>query len=168
MASITVKMKQLLLIRHAKSSWKFPELDDHERPLNKRGQRDILAMGRHLADKDPQLDVIYSSTATRALDYAQILSEYTYASLIPDLSFYTFSDFELLEILKNLPDNADSVAVVAHNPAITQVVNQLCASNISNVPTSAIVSVDCDIASWQELDSSFCELVYFDYPKMLK
>ena len=54
-------MRKLVLIRHAKSSWKFPELDDHERPLNKRGERDSLSMARHIADKET-LDVLYSST----------------------------------------------------------------------------------------------------------
>lgn len=161
-------MRRLLLIRHAKSSWKFPELDDHERPLNKRGERDVLTMARHLADKAEPLDVIYSSTATRALDYAQLLSEFTNCSLIPDLSFYTFSDEELLEILRNLPDDAINIAVVAHNPALLRVVNQLTAKEFSNVPTSGIVAIDCVVASWSELGggAGACELAYFDYPKM--
>lgn len=161
-------MRKLLLIRHAKSSWKFPELDDHERPLNKRGQRDVLTMARYLADKSEPIDVIYSSTATRALDYAQVLSEFTTTSLIPDLSFYTFSDLELLEILKNLPDDAQSVAVVAHNPAITHVVNHLTGAQLTNVPTSGIAELAYDNHTWSELGlvEGECDLVSFDYPKM--
>ncbi len=162
-------MRKLLLIRHAKSSWKFPDLDDHERPPNKRGQRDVLTMSRHLADKDEILDVIYSSTATRALEYAETLSEFINISLVPDLSFYTFSADELLEILRSLPDDAYNVAVVGHNPAITQVVNKLTNAELKNVPTSAIVAIDCSIQSWHELGEAEhdCELAYFDYPKML-
>lgn len=162
-------MRKLLLIRHAKSSWKFPDLDDHERPLNKRGQRDILSMARHLAYKDEVLDVIFSSTAIRALELAQMISELTNVSLVPDLSFYTFSDDELLEILRNLPDEAQNVAVVAHNPAITQVVNRLTDANLNNVPTSGIVAIECPVDSWSVLGDieRDCQLLYFDYPKML-
>ena len=83
-------MRRLLLIRHAKSSSKHHELDDHERPLNRRGERDVISMARHLADKDEHFDVIYSSTAVRALDFAQTISELTHVTLVPDLSFYTF------------------------------------------------------------------------------
>jgi len=159
-------MRKLLLIRHAKSSWKYHHLDDHERPLNKRGQRDVITMARHLADKHEPLDVIYSSTAVRALDFAQNLSEFTQVSLVPDLSFYTFDVDQLLEIIRNLPDSAERVAVVAHNPAITQAVNRLSDSEIRNVPTAGIVALDCTIESWADLQDSACQLAYFDYPKM--
>ena len=161
-------MKKLLLIRHAKSSWKDESLDDHERPLNKRGERDVITMARHLADKDELLDVIYSSTATRALDYAQLLSEFTDTTLIPDLSFYTFRDEDLLEIIMHLPNSADNVAIVGHNPAITQVVNKLSGEQIANIPTAAIAALECNVASWSDLvDEQYeCLLSYLDYPKM--
>lgn len=161
-------MRKLLLIRHAKSSWQYPELDDHERPLNKRGQRDILTMARHLAERDQPLDVIYSSTATRALDLAQNISEFTHTELVPELSFYTFDDEELLEILRCLPDAAMQIAVVAHNPAITRVASRLTAEHFDNVPTSGIVAIDCDIDRWADLNSGQCDLDYFVFPKMFK
>ena len=160
-------MLKLLLIRHAKSSWKFPELDDHERPLNKRGQRDCLSMARHLADRHESLDVLYSSTATRALDFAQQISEFTYIELVPDLSFYTFDMDELMDILRHLPDSAERVGVVGHNPAITHAANRLTESDIQNVPTAGVVAMNSDIDSWQDLAAGCFELEYFDYPKML-
>ena len=161
-------MRKLLLVRHAKSSWKYPELDDHERPLNKRGERDVLTMSRHLAEKDEALDVIFSSTATRALDYAQSLSEFTHVNLNPDLSFYTFDVDQLLEILRHLPDSAHNVAVIAHNPAITQAVNRLSNSEISNVPTAAIACLSCEVEQWMDLGEGVCGLEYFVSPKMLR
>ena len=160
-------MRKLLLIRHAKSSWKFPELDDHERPFNKRGARDSLRMARHLADKDEPLDVLYSSTAVRALDFAQQISEFTHVDLIPDLSFYTFDVDELMEILRHLPDSVERVGVVAHNPAITHAANRLTNSDIQNVPTAGIVAMNSEINTWQDLTAGCFELEYFDYPKML-
>ncbi len=160
-------MRKLLLIRHAKSSWKFPELDDHERPFNKRGERDCLSMARHLADKDESLDILYSSTAVRALDFAQQISEFSNVDLIPDLSFYTFDVDELMEILQHLPDSAKRVGVVAHNPAITHAANRLTESDIQNVPTAGIVAMNSDIDSWQDLAAGCFDLEYFDYPKIL-
>lgn len=163
-------MKKLILIRHAKSSWKFPELDDHERPLNKRGERDSLTMARHLqtqSEIDGGFDVIYSSTATRALDLAQTISEFCHTSLIPDLSFYTFDADELLEILRSLPEQANSVAVIGHNPAIVQVVNRLTASQLSNVATAGAVTIECPVQSWRELDDGLCELQQLITPKIL-
>ena len=162
-------MRKLLLIRHAKSSWKFPDLDDHERPLNKRGQRDILTIARHLSDKDEMLDVIYSSTATRALELANQISEFTNVSLVPDLSFYTFSADDLFEILRNLPDAALNVAVVAHNPAVLQVVNRLSSAGLVKFPTSAVAALECPVESWPELGKSGIDssLLYFETPKTL-
>ncbi len=159
-------MRKLVLIRHAKSSWKFPELDDHERPLNKRGERDSLSMARHIADKET-LDVLYSSTAVRALDFAQQISEFAYVDLIPDLSFYTFDVDELIEILKHLPDSAQRVAVVGHNPAISHAINRLTTKEIIKVPTAAIATMNSDIESWADLYSGCFDLEYFDTPKML-
>ena len=161
-------MRRLLIIRHAKSSWKYPDLDDHERPLNKRGERDSLTMARYLADRDEALEVLYSSTATRALDYAQIISEFCFTTLVPDLSFYTFDEEQLLEILRHLPDNVDRVGIVSHNPAVTRLVNQLTASDLENVPTSGIAAIDCDIDSWADINSGQCELDYLITPKMLR
>lgn len=162
-------MRKLVLIRHAKSSWKFPDLDDHERPLNKRGKRDCLTMARYLADKDEMLDVIYSSTAERALELAQMISEFSNVSLIPDLSFYTFSADDLLEILRNLPDEAYNIAVVAHNPAIKKVINRLTNSTLEKVPTSGLAVIDCFIKSWRELGDSgtATTLASFDTPKTI-
>jgi len=168
-------MKTIYLIRHAKSSWKYPELDDHERPLNKRGERDSITIARYFQSCEWQsqtgefagFDVIYSSTATRALDLAQTISDFCHTSLVPDLSFYTFDADELLEILRNLPDHANCVAIVAHNPAITQVVNRLTVSQIANVPTAGVASIDCPLDSWHELDDGLCDLVSFITPKML-
>lgn len=161
-------MRRLLLIRHAKSSRKFPDLGDHERPLNGRGERDSISMARHLANRDEMLDVIYSSSATRALEFAERISEFTNISLIPDLSFYTFDVDELIEILRHLPDSAERIAIVAHNPAITQAVNRLSASDLSNVPTAGVVALDCNIETWSEIREGVCEISYFEYPKMLK
>ena len=163
-------MKILTLIRHAKSSWKHEELDDHERPLNKRGERDALAIARYLqmqSDIDDSFDVIYSSTATRALELGQTISDFTNITLIPDLSFYTFDPDELLEILRSLLEQASRIAIVGHNPAIIQLVNRLSAASLKKLPTSGVVTLECPVDYWHELDQGLCNLNSVITPKLL-
>ena len=160
-------MRRLLLIRHAKSSHKFDELDDHERPLNKRGERDAITIARFIAEQDESLDVIYSSTATRALDFAQVISDFSTITLVPDLSFYTFDPDELIEIIKSLPDTVYEAALVLHNPAITQVLNRLTNGKIDNIPTAGVAAVNCPVEQWQDILEAQAELDYFITPKTL-
>lgn len=160
-------MKKLLLIRHAKSSWADDESDDHERPLNARGERDSFTMARYLAEADEGLDVIFTSTATRALDFAHVISEFTDVTLVPDLSFYTFDEDELLEIIRSLPDEANCVAIVAHNPAIHRVLNRLTGAELAKVPTASVSCVQCKVEEWREVSDINCELRYLQTPKKL-
>lgn len=160
-------MKKLLLIRHAKSSWADDELDDHERPLNARGERDSFTMARYLADADEGLDVIFTSTANRALDFAHVISEFTDVTLVPDLSFYTFDEDELMEIIRSLPEDATRVAVVAHNPAIHRVVERLSESELEKMPTAAVASFECHVDEWRDINESNCELISLETPKRL-
>ncbi|MFT6098000.1 MAG: phosphohistidine phosphatase [Arenicella sp.] len=160
-------MKKLLLLRHAKSSWADDDLDDHERPLNSRGERDSVTMARFIADADEGLDVIFSSTATRALDFAHVISELTDVTLVPELSFYTFDEDQLMEIIRSLPDDANRVAVVAHNSAIHQVANRLSENELDKFPTAAVASFVCHVDEWREVNESNCELSYFQTPKTI-
>ena len=160
-------MRRLLLIRHAKSSHKFDDLDDHERPLNKRGESDSITVARFIAEQSEPLDVIYSSTAIRALDFAQVISDLATITLVPDLSFYTFDPDELIEILKSLPDTVYEAAIVLHNPAITQVVNRLTNEKIKNIPTAGVAAINCPIEQWSDLLEAQAELDYFVSPKTL-
>lgn len=160
-------MKKLLLIRHAKSCWADDELDDHERPLNARGERDSFTIARYLADADEGLEVIFTSTATRALELAHVISEFTDVTVVPDLSFYTFDEDSLMEIIRSLPDDATRVAVVAHNPAIHRVVERLSEAELDKFPTAAIASFECHVEEWRDINESNCQLVYLETPKRL-
>lgn len=158
-------MKTLLLIRHAKSSWKFPELADHDRPLNKRGQRDVPIMANRIAQQAFDLQVIYSSSANRALTFAQAIGEACQVVVETQRKFYTFSDSELLRQIQRLPDQHQQLAVVGHNPAMTEVVNYLGGEDIANVPTAAYVVVRSSATKWAKISPKNCQLIDFDYPK---
>jgi phosphohistidine phosphatase len=68
-------MKSILTLRHAKSSWKHPELNDHDRPLNKRGKRDAPLMGELLKNELLIPEFIISSDAKRAHSTAKIVAK---------------------------------------------------------------------------------------------
>ena len=156
------------MIRHAKSSWKFPDLSDHDRPLNKRGQANILPMAEFLNRQALLLEKIYSSSAERALCYAQGLSDVCDIPLEVNQSLYTFSHQALMAQVHSLDNRLQSVALVGHNPAITSVVNELAVVDIANMPTAAMALIQFNDSSWQKLGSANSELLFMQSPKMLK
>jgi phosphohistidine phosphatase len=160
-------LKRLLLIRHAKSSWDYPELSDHERPLNKRGRKDAPMMAQRLADISENLEAIISSTAVRALGIAEPIAGLMETDIIKSSQLYTFSSSDLFESILMLPDQYQKVGMVGHNPAITILTNHLLDNIIDNVPTSGIVALNCNIESWSDFSADCCELDYFDYPKRI-
>jgi phosphohistidine phosphatase len=156
-----------MLIRHAKSSWDNPNLLDHDRPLNARGERDKMRIAEFFTSLADKPDCIYASTAVRAASLALALSEASGVRLMPEPALYTFDSNDLLGVLQCMPDAKRSIAAVGHNPAITELVNQLANESLANVPTSGVVQLDCQIESWTDLNAGCADLVQFIAPKML-
>ncbi len=162
-------MKTLLLMRHAKSSWKHLELSDYDRPLNKRGKRDAPRMGRLLQQQGLTPDVILSSPALRARDTATIVAKYCRykgkTALIRSL--YMADPAEYLKDLHNLSDDFQRALIVGHNPGIAELV-EILTTQVVEIPTSAIVNVKLPIKRWSSLDSKIKgELVAVWNPKDL-
>lgn len=145
-------MKTLLLMRHAKSSWSEPALDDHERPLNRRGERDAPAMARVIADGGWVPDLVVSSSARRARQTALVIAESSGWSADVWLTrrLYLAEPREYLAVLGQLPDAASRVLVVGHNPGLEQL-----ASGLSGVewvlPTAALVVFSLDVERWEDV-----------------
>jgi phosphohistidine phosphatase len=148
-------MKTLLLLRHAKSSWKQPEQPDQERPLNKRGKKEAPKVGKYLKENDLIPDLILSSPARRAHDTAQAVAEECgfegQIDLYQDL--YLSDTACYLDILHCLPDDARRVLVVGHNPDVEELLTLL--TDVSeHMTTAALAVVDLPISSWQELSEA--------------
>jgi len=146
------KMKTLLLLRHAKSSWKQKDLADHDRPLNKRGNRDAPRMGALIRDRNLVPDLILSSTAIRARDSALAVAETCGHSgqvrLLHDL--YLAETGEFLEILASVPGEFGRVMVVGHNPGIEELVRSLTGES-ETMPTAALAWIELDLERWSGL-----------------
>ena len=148
-------MKTLLLLRHAKSSWKQTEMHDHDRPLNKRGKRQAPKVGKFLKENNLVPDLILSSTALRAHDTAQAVAEACGFTGQVDLyqDLYLSDPDCYLDILHCLPDEANRVLVVGHNPDIEQLLTLLTDAT-QHMTTAALAQVELPISSWQELNEA--------------
>ena len=161
-------MKKLFLVRHAKSSWDDPSLDDTDRPLNYRGKENAPEMGDRLKKQGILPDLLVTSPAKRARSTAKLLAKkmgYAKEEILIDDELYHGSDDMLIDIVRKLPDSSESAMLFGHNPGYTYFANQLCNINIYNIPTAGIVAIDFHVDSWQDVDFGKGELVFFDYPK---
>jgi phosphohistidine phosphatase len=161
-------MKTLYLMRHAKSSWKDPDLADHERPLNKRGKKDAPEMGRRLKKQGVQLDIIVSSDAKRAMDTAAAVATILGlpSKLIrPTTVLYHGSPDRILDVVYALKNKWKQAMVVGHNPGFTELANRFYPHAITNVPTAGIVALGFDVSSWRHIERGNLDFSYFDYPK---
>ena len=161
-------MKRLYLVRHAKSSWKDPELDDFDRPLNKRGKRDAPVMGQRLQQRKTEIDLILSSPAKRAQETAKIIAEQI--ALDPREihwfeSIYTAGSQTLLHLVQKIENAFQNVMLVGHNPGLTTLAERLTGTEIDNIPTCGIAAIDFEVDSWKKIGDAKGKLVFFDYPK---
>lgn len=160
--------KRLVICRHAKSSWREVDLNDFDRPLNKRGERDAPEMGRRLVEHRIRPDLIMTSPAQRAfsttLHYAQALG-YLQERIERNPRQYAATVPALIEALRAIDNKVTTLMLVGHNPESTELANVLAGLTIDNIPTSGIVALEFPIASWRELAVGKGVLLFFDYPK---
>ncbi len=162
-------MKTLLIVRHAKSSWDVIGLNDFDRTLNDRGKKDAPIMAQRLLAKKIKIDSFVSSPAKRAKKTAEFFCA-AYKKSKADITFisalYHADSNNFFEVVEQLGDDVDSVAIFSHNPGITDFANQLVDDfTIDNVPTCGIFAVKTDIAKWKDFAKAKKELLFFDYPK---
>ena len=161
-------MKTLYLMRHAKSSWSFDTLNDQERPLNDRGRDDAPLMGRALAERAVELDLVVTSPAVRALSTAALVAkelDHSPEQLQVIDAIYEATVPELLTVVKQLPDAADAVLLVGHNNTLTDFANLLSPSEIPSMPTASIVCLKFSTDRWATVDRTNAEYYFFDKPK---
>lgn len=161
-------MKILLIIRHAKSGWDDTSLSDFERILTERGKSDAAMMAKRIKKNLKEIDLFFSSPAKRAKKTARIfIKEYEksekYLFLIPSL--YEASVRDYYDMLENVEDKNNTIAIFAHNPTITEFVNSLECSPVYDMPTCAVYAVKIKTNHWKEFTEAKKEFLFFDYPK---
>jgi phosphohistidine phosphatase len=161
-------MKKIYLVRHAKSSWENNNLKDIERPLNKRGEKDAPFMGKLMKEKSIKPDYIVSSPAERAFKTATIFCNemgIENEQIMVQKDLYDAGRKDILGVIHQFDNNFNSAMLFSHNPGLTDLANYLTSGNVYDVPTCGIVSLNCNIDNWSDLDESNCKLNFFEYPK---
>ena len=147
-------MKTLLIMRHAKSSWKDKELPDHDRPLKKKGRKDIANMAKILKKKSLIPDLVLSSTAARSKETATLMiDKLNYKGKLELIKeFYMAEPETYVKHISGVPDKVEILLIVGHNPGLEGLVMTL-GDKITSLPTGSIAKMYLFIDKWSELTS---------------
>jgi len=167
---------RLMLLRHAKSSWTDPGLDDKDRPLNARGLKAAPAMGRYMRKEGFLPDLVLCSPARRARETWKLVSEQlkTAPRLQVEDGIYDFGNGgRVLDIVRQNGGSESTVLVAGHNPSLERLALRLAGDTHGKVrkrleqkfPTGALAVIDFDMASWNELGNKPGILVDFTRPR---
>jgi phosphohistidine phosphatase len=157
-------MKKLLLIRHAKAE-KETSVKDIDRPLKYIGIQDATFMAEHLKENAIIPQFIVSSPALRTKTTAEIFADHF---SLPDPQFnksiYEASQSALLRVINQLPKEYDFIALVGHNPGISQILYYL-TGEVKEVHTATTAVIDFETNNWEEISEESGKLVYYSSPK---
>jgi phosphohistidine phosphatase len=171
-------VKTLVLLRHAKSAWSDPRLDDHERPLSRRGERAAAAMADHIVNQQPRPDLILCSTALRTRQTLAPLVKRLGAPAPPitlDKGLYLASADVLLAHLQAVPDDVATVLLIGHNDGLWRLAEalagngpeELLAALRQKYPTGALAAFQAPDRPWCDLAAGSAKLVEFVRPRDL-
>lgn len=163
-------MKTVYIVRHAKSSWDNPLQPDVERPLLEKGKKRTKKIIDFLQSEHVRVDHMISSHAVRALETAKILAHalnFPKEDIRIDSRIYSTDGEGLFTEFYDLPQNASSVMIVGHNPALTEFVNYFLDPPIDNLPTSGVVSVSFETERWEEVATAAHHVNFMAFPKIL-
>lgn len=157
-------MKHLLLVRHAKSCWDNPSLNDEIRPLSKRGKKEALILGQSLKEMGLIPQLILSSTARRALKTAKrIAKELSFAktSIKKDELIYSDDIRHLLKVVYSINQDIDQVLIVGHNPSLLELGNYFAGTKIKKLPTCGFLMIEFKVKSWKNISPGNGELTLY-------
>ena len=160
-------MKHLTLIRHAKSDWSDPDLSDFDRPLNGRGKKAAPKMGKRLAMRGDIPDIFISSPAKRARKTTRLIArelEISKAEIFYQAEIFEAEAKALIRLLSQLAEHTH-VALVGHNPGLTELAEWLCPDSPVWLPTCAVLTLALEIDSWEDINKGCSHILNYDFPK---
>ncbi len=164
-----MKERKLVMIRHAKSSWSNPLQSDFERPLNERGEQDAPMMGERLKKLGLIPDLVISSPAKRAKQTAKRVAAavgYDKDKIIYVDKLYHCIPAVFEEVIVELEEKYETVFIVAHNPGITDFINEVSDKfRTDNVPTCGIAGIRFNADQWFDYKMEPKQVFFYDYPK---
>jgi phosphohistidine phosphatase len=170
-------VRRLAVLRHAKSSWDEPDLDDFERPLNERGLKAARRMGRELKDRGLRFDLVLASTAARVRQTIDGLAEkYDFAAPLRfEQEIYLASAATLLSRVRALPDSVQAPLLVGHNPGLEHLLIELTRDDgrgfrqriAGKYPTGALAVIELPAESWPAVTPASGTIVELILPRDL-
>ena len=161
-------MKKIFLIRHAKSDWGHESLADIDRPLNQRGYDEAYLASSLLKKKNFIPDLLISSSATRAISTCFIFSRnfnFPEKDVIISNKIYEASSSILQETIKNINNKYSSIMLFGHNPGLTNLFNEISDAYLDNLPTCAVVMIQFESQSWNNIFTKKGEYTFSQFPK---
>lgn len=170
-------MKTLTLLRHAKSGWDDPSARDLDRTLNAKGRRAAAAIGRHLRERGATFDHVIASPAVRVRETIDAVAGGYGAKPAPvwDKRLYLASETQLIDVIRELPDDRASVILVGHNPGLEDLVLALVPAGSGllrdeaalKYPTATIAELRFDVDRWSDVAPGTATLTAFTRPRDL-
>lgn len=170
-------MKQLTLLRHAKSAWDDPVTRDIDRPLNARGRRAAIAVGQAMRAAALRFDVVIASPARRVMETIEEIEVGFGRALEPeyDERIYLASKAQLLELVRQTDDGASSLLMIGHSPGLENLALSLTDPNQGGLrdlldekyPTGALAQIDFPAEQWRKVGQATGTLVRFIRPRDL-
>ena len=162
-------MKELIILRHAKSDWGNEGLKDIDRHLNERGYEDAYIQSNWMVKEKTLPDAIVSSMAIRALSTALLFHRafgFGKEKLRLEERIYEGTVKTLLQVIETLDDTLNTVMLVGHNPGLTDLANHYAGEMyFENIPTCGIVSLKIESESWKNISKKKSTLHYYQFPK---
>lgn len=155
-----INVKQLCLIRHAKSSWYHPSSEDINRPLVTEGEEEAKNLGLKLKSYNFLPQLILTSNAVRAMETSKIIAKeliYDTENIIVDKTIYEAEVEDLLAVVQMIPERISKAILIGHNPAITWFANYLANDHLVNLPTCGFYIVEFATDDWQEIMTVPCK-----------
>ncbi len=163
-------MKHITLVRHAKSSWSDPTLNDIDRPLKKRGIVDAENMATYILNQNIVPDLFVSSPAKRAYQTAQIFAQ----KIIKDIEaievddrLYLEGEDVMLKVIREQQNQYQSMILFSHMPYIASLFSELTGNFVYEYPTCGLAHMQFDIDKWEDVLSGEGKSKLFLYPKMM-
>ena len=167
-------MKRLLLLRHAKSSWDDPALDDLERPLAPRGQKAARRLAAWLRTVDVRPELVLCSPALRARRTLEAIADgLGTPTVVVDERLYHASPQALLACVREIDDELDEALLVGHNPGLAELCLELARDSerrsrvAAKLPTGAFAILETDVAQWRAFGPRCAELAELVLPREL-
>lgn len=159
--------KNLILIRHTKSSWKDFSLSDFDRPIKKDRMNDATEVFNQLNDLKIRPDVLITSPAKRTVQTTKILCKaigYSFEAVVKDMRLYETGYEEYLSVIREIDQRNNTVVIIGHNPSLTTLCNYFHNVTIEHIPTTGVVWLSIESEDWQLLSNNHTSIKLFLHP----